>query len=364
MRKPLPASNRMSRSHILLLIAILTVLLSSQSVLSKIEVQPIASLQKPVSVSWTGSSFIASSRDSVTRLFRVNPDGSVQPFAASFSYQGEAYIAVSPGQAGFPAGELFLCSGDSIYEVDPAGASSKLFSTPSTGTTINFVAFDRDGAWGFLLYALGAAGQFWAIDSNGHASLVTVLGNNLTPEGIAVAPPALGKYAGDMLVSMEGSHSIVAIQKGNQSNATTLANFPGEAPERVMVVPANSDLFVAKYDQGVIVRVNASAFAGYAGSLLVITEGEAGQTGSISVVRAVGGNVTITPLFQDSTSPHFEGASFVPSGLVTAVSSTPTGAGTSASPSLQYAGLAIAAGAVVAVAIAFVVIRWRRAAQG
>ena len=326
--------------------------------------QPIASLQKPVSVSWTGNAFIASSRDSVTRLFKVGTDGSVLPFAASFSGQGEVYVAISTGQAGFSAGELFLCSGDSIYEVDPAGASAKLFSTPSIGTTINFLAFDSDGAWGFLLYALGAAGQLWAIDSSGHPSLVVELGNNLTPEGIAVAPPALGKYAGEMLVSLEGSHNIVAIPKGNPSNATTLASFPGEAPERVMVVPANSDLFVGKYDLGVIVRMNASAFAGYAGSLLVITEGEAGQTGSINVVRAVGGNMVITPLLQDSTSPHFEGASFVPSGLVTAVISAGTTTGTATSPSLPYAGLAVAAGAVVSVAIAFVVIRWRHAAPG
>ena len=357
----------MSRNNTLLLIATASLLLSSQAVLSKIEVEPIASLPKPVSVTWTGSALIASSRDGATKLVKVGADGSVQPFAASFSGQGEVYVAVSPGQAGFPAGDLFLCSGDSIYELDPAGTSSRLFSTPSAGTTITFLAFDSDGAWGFLLYALGAAGQLWAIDSNGHASLVTNLGNNLTPEGVAVAPPALGRYAGEMLVSLEGSHSIVAIPKGNPSNATTLATFPGEAPERIMVIPANSDLFLAKFDLGVIVRVNASAFAGHVGSLLVITEGEAGQRGSMSVVRAVGGNLTTTTLFQDTTSPHFEGASFVPSGVVTAVvlSAASTSTSTSASPSLlPYAGLAVGAGAVAAVAIAFAVIRWRRGAQG
>src|SRR5207247_9513527 len=114
--------------------------------------------------------------------------------------EGEVYVAVSPGQAGFPAGELFLCSGDSIYELDSSGASAKLVSTPAKGTTINFLAFDNDGSWGFLLYALGAVGQLWAIYSSGRASLVTKLGDGLTPEGVAVAAPAFGRFAGDIFV--------------------------------------------------------------------------------------------------------------------------------------------------------------------
>ncbi len=345
----------MARNGILILVAALVTLLSSQTAFSKIQVQNFASLQKPVSVTWTGSAFIASSRDNVTRLVKVGTDGSVQPFATSFSGQGEVYVAVSSGQAGFPAGEFYLCSGDSIYEVDPAGTPPRLFSTPSKGTTINFLAFDTDGAWGFLLYALGTAGQIWSIDSSGKASLVANLGDKLTPEGIAIAPSTFGNFAGDMVVSIEGNHKVVAIPKTNPSNVITLATFPGEAPERVMTIPDGGDLFVAKYDQGVIVRMNASAFSSHAGSLLVITEGEAGQTGSIDVLKPAGSNVTVTTLFQDPASPHFEGAAFVPSQLVTAVNSTSPGVNTSA----LYAGLATAAVAVV-VAVVFAVIRGRR----
>src|SRR5437667_2134239 len=241
----------MPRSKELLMFTMLTVvLLSSQAVSSKVGVQSFASLPKPVSVTWTGSVFIGSSRDGVTKLVKVGTDGSVQPFATSFTGGGEVYVAVSPGQAGFPAGELFLCSGDSVYELDSSGASAKLFSTPAKGTTINFLAFDNDGSWGFLLYALGTGGQLWAIDSSGRASLVTKLGDGLTPEGIAVAPPAFGKFAGDMLVSVEGSHSVQAIPRSDPSNFTTLENFPGGAPERIMLRHAKSDLLFAKYNQG------------------------------------------------------------------------------------------------------------------
>src|SRR3989454_5207526 len=352
----------MPRSKELLMFTMLTVvLLSSQAVSSKVGVQSFASLPKPVSVTWTGSVLIGSSRDGVTKLVEVGTDGSVQPFATSFTGGGEVYVAVSPGQAGFPAGELFLCSGDSVYELDSSGASAKVFATPAKGTTINFLAFDDDGSWGFLLYALGTGGQLWAIDPSGLASLVTNLGAGLTPEGIAVAPPAFGKFAGDMLVSTEGSHSVVAIPRSDPSNFTTPANFPGEAPERVMLIPANSDLFLAKYDQGVIVRMNSSAFSGYAGSILVITEGEAGQTGSINVLRAGGSNVTVAKVFQDPASPHFEGAAFVPARLATAVITTNTGVTTST----PYTGLAaVAVAVVVLVAVVLVVMRGRPVGRG
>src|SRR3989454_2625415 len=352
----------MPRSKELLLITMLgVVLLSSQVVFSKVGVQSFASLPKPVSVTWTGSAFIASSRDGVTKLVKVGTDGSVQPFATSFTGEGEVYVAVSPGQAGFPPGELFLCSGDSVYEVDSSGASAKVFSTPAKGTTINFLAFDNDGSWGFLLYALGTAGQVWSIDSNGKASLVANLGDKLTPEGVAIAPSTFGRFAGDMLVSMEGSHSVVAIPTTEPRTFTTLANFPGEAPERVMLIPANSDLFLAKYDQGVIVRMNSSAFSGYAASVLVITEGEAGQTGSINVLKAGGSNVTVAKVFQDPASPHFEGAAFVPARLATAVITTNTGVTTST----PYTGLAaVAVAVVVLVAVVLVVMRGRPVGRG
>ncbi len=347
---------RMTGNGRLFLAVALITLLAAPTAFSKIQVENFASLQKPVSVTWTGSAFIASSRDSVTRLLKIGTDGIVQSFATAFSGQGEVYVAVSNGKAGFPEGQLFLCTGDSIYQLDPAGNSPRLFSTPAKGKTINYLAFDTDGAWGFLLYALNASGQLWAIGSTGQASLVVNLGVNLVAEGIAVAPPTFGGLAGDMVISMEGSHKVVAIPKNSPSTLFTLATFPGEAPERVLFIPSSSDLFVAKYDQGAVVRIAASNFASYAGSLLVITEGEAGQTGSLSVLKAVGMNVTVSTLFQDPTSPHFEGAAFVPSRLTMGGSSTRTTGVASlpqSTPPLytELAAVVVAAGAAVTLGI-------------
>jgi len=328
---------------------------------SKVQTQIIASIQHPVGVTWTGSSLVGSYRDSVTKLVRIGTDGVVQPFATSFSGKEEVYLAASQGRAGFPTGDLFLGSGDSIFELDPLGNSVKVFSTPSPGSTVEFVAFDNEGAWGYKLYALTADGGLWAVNSTGRATLVTSLGSNQVPEGIVVAPPTFGAYAGYMFVSRENSHDVVAISPLSQGVVTTIAQFPGEAPERVMTVPSNSDLYVAKYDQGVIVKIGAGNFSGYVGSLLVITEGESGQTGSFSILRPAGKSVNVTRLFEDPSSPHFEGAAFVPVGATT-FSVTQTLGGTTSSPSsnILQVNTPLVIGAVVAVLLVVIIVAFAK----
>jgi len=311
---------KLRHSLVFIILAILALSRVNPSA-SKATAQIVAYVQKPVGLTWTGSALIASYRDSVTKLVSIGTDGVVQPFATSFSGKGEVYLAVSHGRAGFPSGDLFLSSGDSIYEVDALGNAPKLFSVPSPGLTLEFVAFDDEGAWGYKLYAITADGGLWSVNSTGRATLVTSLGANQVPEGIVVAPPTFGAYAGYMLVSRENSHDLVAISPVTPGAITTIARIPGEAPERIMTVPSYSDLYIAKYDQGVIVRIGAGNFSSYLGSVLVITEGEAGQTGSISILRPAGNTVNVTRIFEETASPHFEGAAFVPVGA-TIVSAT------------------------------------------
>ena len=307
--------------------------------------ETFASLQKPVAVSWTGDGFIASYRDDVTRLVSIGVDGKVQPFAPSFSGKEEVYIAISQGRAGFSQGYLFLCSGDSIYRMEPSGTTVNLFSTPSQGSTVEYIAFDTDGVWGYLLYGLTANGGLWAINATGGAELVANLGDNLMPEGIAFAPASFGAYSGDMLVSREKAHDLVAISPTNPAGVIPLAQFPGEAPERVLIIPANSDLFIAEYDQGIIVKMGAGNLSNYVGLPLVITEGEAGQVGSFTVLKPLGTNVTTIRILSDPSSPHFEGAAFVPAGS--------TSGGVATNPSATSAtGAELPVAAVIIVAIA------------
>ena len=49
-------------------------------------------------------------------------------------------------------------------------------------------------------------------------------------------------------------------------------------------------------------------------SLLVVTEGENGQNGSIDVLNASGKNVSSTPILLENGT-HFEGMTYAPSNL-------------------------------------------------
>lgn len=320
--------------------------------------EPVATLYRPVNITLTSYGVILSYRhnDTATLLARLDSNGTVQPYAASFAGVQEVYLAEANGSAGFAAGDLFLCSGDSVYRMAGGAGNAELFATPSKGSTVEYISFDPTGLWGHLLYALTGDGGVWAVSANGASSLVTNLGSNLVPEGLAVAPATLGGYAGDLLVTMENSHNIVAIPRNATDTHITLATFEDQAPERVLVVPLGMNLLIAKYDRGTVVEIPATSLAGYAGLAMVITEGEKGQTGSINVLKATGTNVTSTILLADTSSPHFEGAAFVPQtypvlGSETTSTSTGLPVGPSGEDWILYAaagGIAVAVVVLVA----------------
>lgn len=311
---------------------------------------PFAVASHLVGLQWTGTSFIASYRGDVTRLLNVSLDGSrVTPFAPSFSGQAEVYVALSPGKAGFPPGYLYVCSEGSIFSVDPEGRNSTLFANV-TSSVIEYMTFDYTGQWGYTLLALTGDGEVLGVNSSGAPTHIFSLGRNLMPEGLTVAPSTFGAYGGDLIVSMENNHEVVAIPKAAPGQNKTLAVFPGEAPERVLTIPAGQDLYVAKYDQGTIERFDSGNFSGYADSVLVITEGENGQTGSLNILTADGAHVSVRQVFADPNSPHFEGAAFAPK----TVSGTATTGGASAglSVNLEIAlAVLIIAGAASAVVL-------------
>jgi len=279
----------------------------------EVNMEKFVSLTKPVGLTWVDGSFIASSREgNITKLVKISLDGKIEPFAPSFKGEGEVYIAVSPGKAGFPQGYLYVLSGNSIYEIDPSGSKIRFFSKPLATMGLGYIAFDTVGTWGNLLYAVNFNGPLWKINSNGNATLVADLGNDLLPESIAFAPKDFGSYGGDMIVSLEMGRKVIALSQGNPLRATVLVEFRGESPERVLVVPPDSDLYVAKYDENSIVKVSANHFSGYNGSLVVLTEGEAGEKGSITLLKANGTTIEVAKMVEGLPNPHFEGAEFVP----------------------------------------------------
>jgi len=283
-----------------------------------LEQSPFAPLSRAVGLAWTGDGFIASDRAnlSAAELVMISADGkSVTPYVPSFKTVGgsmEDYIAVSDGREGFPMG-YYVLSFDSVYRIDPKDNSVSLFSTPEKGQQMSYVNFDGVGTWGFQLLSLYQNGDVWSINSTGSATKIASVGRGQNPENVVVAPMTFGSFGGDLIISEEiGNHSVLAISPANRTEEITLARFPAEAPERVIVLQKNSDLYIGQYDKGTITRFPASDFATYTSttSLLVITEGESGQNGSMDLLTASGNNVSVTTIFLQN-NPHFEAAVFV-----------------------------------------------------
>ena len=333
-------------------------------------------LQRAVDVTWNGNGFIGSDRANLSsaKLVSISTDGkTVTPFAPSFSTNNgsmEDYVALSQGKAGFPSGYYFVLSFDSIYKIDPSGNSVELFSTPLKSQQLSFIAFDSVGTWGYSLLALYMNGMIWSINSTGGASEVADVGSRQNPECITVAPTGFGNFGGNLIVSEEiGNHSIVAISQTSKG-LTFLARFPAEAPERVFPVVSNEDLYIGKYDQGLIEKFPASDFANFSSSsLLVITEGENGQNGSIDVLTAKGNNVTSIPILLENAT-HFEGMTYAPENLNSLGTSTVMNSNT-ASPNaasslaatanyLSTTTLIIVALVVVALVVAITLVIRRR----
>jgi hypothetical protein len=137
------------------------------------------------------------------------------------------------------------------------------------------------------------------------------LGNDLLPEHIDFAPLDFGDFGGDMIVALEMARKVIALSDEDPSEATVLIEYPDESPERVIVIPAKSDLYIAKYDENLVVKLAASYFSDYEGGIVVITEGEYGEKGSITILEADGNVIVITKVAENIENPHFEGAVFV-----------------------------------------------------
>jgi DNA-binding beta-propeller fold protein YncE len=299
-------------------------LLQFNTVFAEVEMNNFTSFNKPVGLAWIDDHFLASTRNGDTRLITVSADGErKEPFAPEFSGAGEVYIALSHGKAGFPEDYIYVSSGNSIYEIDPEGNNVRLFSTPFEDMGLGYIAFDTVGTWGNLLYAVNFNGLLWSVDSNGNAELIINMGDHLLPEHILVAPEDFGDFGGDLIISLEMDRKIVAISPEDTSTVIVLAEYPEESPERILLIPSENNLYLAKMDQNIVVEITANQFSPYTNGLVVITEGEYGERGSISVLQAEGNTIIKTILTEGEENPHYEGAVFVPIEALAAATSKP-----------------------------------------
>ncbi len=322
-------------------------------------------------LAWDGHDFRASYGETSGGLLNVSLDGTtVSHFAPSFTGIDEVYIAVSHGDGGFRAGDLFVSSNRTIYEISPSGSNVSVFSSPPGASRIGYLAFDTLGAWGHRLLAADDNGLLWSIGPNGTGRVITDFGKGVKPEGIAVAPPSFGRFSGYLFICLEYASKVVAVPPNDSGPIVNVTQFPGEEPERVMLVPPSSDLYVAKFASGTIFRMSASDLASYVGTLLVITEGDVKPVGSMTSLKVVDGNITTTRFYQQEDNPHFEGADFVPTSAAHGSTAT-QGTGASATSSTTQEGQSFngstvefaAVVAVVAVVVVAIGIMVRRSSR-
>ncbi len=268
------------------------------------------------------------------KLFLLNPvSGAQETFAAGTGgFAGangeESYIALSvasAGHAGFRPDDLFVLQikpVGGILRIDSAGIGHQ-FANVDGVDTLNGIAFDTTGAFGYRLLVTGPHAQHTtvaAIDGDGHVSVITAQAP-VVEGGLAVAPSSFGKFAGDLIAPDELSGKIYAIAPDGTSQVVATPDLAhggdigveaaGFIPD---VDPASATVYFA--DRGTPANLHpgtdnllalngaelARAGAGR-GDLLVGTEGGAGLV-AVRCDMTVCGVTTIIP---DNGVSHGEG---------------------------------------------------------
>jgi len=161
--------------------------------------------------------------------------GALTPFATAYRSPGgeEPYIALpAPGHHGCSFGlnavyALRLAQGHGVVAIDPAG-STRMFAALSARGLIDGIAFDETGRFGYRLLVTvehGATTTVVAIDCRGRVSTITRHAPKVEG-GIAVAPSAFGRFAGDLIASDENSGRIFAISPSGASALVARSGLP------------------------------------------------------------------------------------------------------------------------------------------
>jgi hypothetical protein len=171
------------------------------------------------------------------QLYSTNlTGGSVVPFGGPIpGASGEVVIGASLGQAGFATGDIYAGSeaNGQIWHIANSGGAPVLFATVPSGV-VRQIFFDPGSSFGGNMLVTTTTGNIYKITSTGVISLVAAIGEDT--EGIDIATSAWGPFAGDLLVSSEGSGSLRLISPGGTvTPVLSLGAFPGA--ETVSIAP-------------------------------------------------------------------------------------------------------------------------------
>jgi len=209
----------------------------------------------------------------------IAPNGSSSPFAtlpdiplstvgayghntAGFNNCFEEYIAVSPGLGGFPANQVYVTQGQTVFSISPTGSSRSTFvSGLGTSDTETGITFDKVGSFCNDMIVTGANGVIYLVNSAGLAMPYATISSTIadptlvSAESSTVAPLSFTPYGGYLLVTIENSTNgpgVAAIQPPTACSATGTPTIPNggvpkqyrinnqPSPEAVLAVPASA----------------------------------------------------------------------------------------------------------------------------
>jgi hypothetical protein len=257
--------------------------------------------------------------------FAAGPDGfSADPNAEPYFVVAQA-LSVDDAGCAWNADDLLildLTSPPGIARVDSAGRASRLASLSGVDT-LGGIALDGTGRFGHRLLVTGTHDgnqtTVFSVDCQGASTALTTSAPQVEG-GIVVAPDTFGQFAGDLIAPDENTGQVWAIDPDGHVSLVAIPNLPtggDTGVESAGFVPpglgAGSFGYLA--DRGTpnnpfpgtdsLLRISAEALAGAgvaAGDLLVSTEGN-GTTIGIRCAEAC----SVFSVAQGTNGGHIEG---------------------------------------------------------
>ncbi len=260
---------------------VLSILVNADSVsfstfVSGAAINAVEGQHNTIAFTYAGNKFVGSVYvgGNNAQLYSTNlSGGDVQLFGSPVpGGTAEIPLAGSLGQGGFPIGDIYAGTGNTIYHYANTGGSPNAFATELNGT-VRGILFDPTGSFGGKMLVAMNSGTIYTINAAGAATVLANVGEDA--EGMDIATSAWGPHAGDILVSSEGSGNLRAISPSGV--VTPIGTVP--AAETVSFVPLNlgasgsplEGFYVANYPVD-IQYATANEFSNMLGDAIITSE--------------------------------------------------------------------------------------------
>jgi hypothetical protein len=249
-----------------------------------------------IAYTYAGNKFVGSVYFGANNLQLYSTDltgGNVQKFGNPLpAGGGEVVLAGALGKGGFTTGDIYAGSGNQLYHYGNGGGAPVAFGAAFDGG-IRGILFDPGASFGGKMLVSTTNGKIWVVDSAGNESLLASVGEDT--EGMDIATTAWGAFAGQVLVSSEGSGALRLI---SNTGVVTDTGVRISAAETVSFVPQDFGLsgnplegfYVANYPVDIQKAGNTSEFSGLLGDSIITSE--FGSNSPLTYVKFDGTNFT------------------------------------------------------------------------